>query len=84
MKITYPYDDPHTTAEEEILQIFQTNAETGLSQSAADNRTKEFGANIFEAQKQKSIWLMFLLQFMSLIVYLLVFSGRGLGIWKLK
>ena len=84
MKITYPYDDPQTTAEEEILQIFQTNAETGLSQSEADNRTKEFGANIFEAQKQKSIWLMFLLQFMSLIVYLLVFSGRGLGIWKLK
>ena len=84
MKITYPYDDPHTTAEEEILQIFQTNAETGLSQSEADNRTKEFGANIFEAQKQKSIWLMFLLQFMNPIVYLLVFTGRGLGIWKLK
>ena len=84
MKITYPYDDPQTTAEEEILQIFQTNAETGLSQSEADNRTKEFGANIFEAQKQKSIWLMFLLQFMSPIVYLLVFSGRGLGNWKLK
>lgn len=49
MKITYPYDEPQTTAEEEILQIFQTNAETGLSQSEADNRTKEFGANIFEA-----------------------------------
>ena len=74
MKITYPYDDPHTTAEEEILQLFQTNAETGLSQSEANNRTKEFGSNIFEAQKQKSIWLMFLLQFMSPIVYLLVFG----------
>ena len=49
MKITYPYDDPHTTDEEETLQIFQINAETGLSQSEADNRTKEFGANIFEA-----------------------------------
>ena len=74
MEITYPYDDPHIPAAAEILQSFQTNAETGLSQSEADNRTKKFGANIFEAQKQKSIWLMFLLQFKSPIVYLLVFG----------
>ena len=75
MEITYPFDDPHTPAEAEILQSFQTNAETGLSQAEADNRAKKFGANIFEAQKQKSIWLMFLLQFMSPIVYLLVFGA---------
>ena len=74
MEITYPYNDPHSPAAVEILQSFQTNAETGLSQSEADNRTKKFGANIFEAQKQKSIWLMFLLQFKSPIVYLLVFG----------
>ena len=75
MEITYPFDDPHTPAAAEILQSFETNAETGLSQSEADNRAKKFGANIFEAQKQKSIWLMFLLQFMSPIGYLLVFGA---------
>ncbi len=75
MEITYPYNDPHTVDSAEILNLFQTNAETGLSQSEADSRTKKFGANIFEAQKQKSIWLMFLLQFKSPIVYLLVFGA---------
>ena len=75
MEITYPYDDPHSLDSAEILESFQTNDETGLSQAEADSRTKKFGANIFEAQKQKSIWLMFLLQFMSPIVYLLVFGA---------
>ena len=72
MKIKYPPDDPHTLSVAEILQSFQTNAETGISQSEAENRTKEFGANIYEAQKQKSVWLILLLQFKSPIVYLLV------------
>jgi len=72
MKIKYPPDDPHTLSVKEILQSFQTNAETGISQSEAENRTKEFGANIYEAKKQKSVWLMLLLQFKSPIVYLLV------------
>ncbi|MEJ7610513.1 MAG: HAD-IC family P-type ATPase [Ferruginibacter sp.] len=74
MEITYPYDDPHAQDAAEVLKAFQTNADTGLSQSEADNRTKKFGANVFEAQKQKSVWLMLLLQFKSPIVYLLVFG----------
>ena len=72
MKIKYPADNPYTLSVEEILQSFQTNAETGITQTEAKNRTKEFGANIYEAQKQKSVWLMLLLQFKSPIVYLLV------------
>ena len=74
MEITYPYDDAHTVSKAEILQLFQSNEETGLSQSEADIRIKKFGENIFEIQKQKSIWLMLLLQFKSPIVYLLVFG----------
>ena len=72
MKITYPFINPHTLSAEEIVQAFETNAENGITQSEAENRTKEFGANIYEAQKQKSIWMMLLLQFKSPIVYLLV------------
>lgn len=72
MKITYPFISPHTLTAKEIVQAFDTNADNGISQSEADNRTAEFGANIYEAQKQKSIWMMLLLQFKSPIVYLLV------------
>lgn len=72
MKITYPFIHPHTFSVEEIVQAFQTNAENGISQSEAENRTKEFGENIYEAQQQTKIWMILLLQFKSPIVYLLV------------
>lgn len=57
---------------EEILHEFQTDATSGLSQIEAEKRTIEFGANIYQTQKQKSILLMILLQFKSPIVYLLL------------
>lgn len=72
MKIKYPFTNPHTLSVTEIVQAFQTDAEKGITQSEAENRTKQFGANIYEAQKQKSIGLMLLLQFKSPIVYLLI------------
>lgn len=74
MKIKYPPLDPHTFSVEEILLAFQTDPEIGLSQTEAEKRTIEFGPNIYQAQKQKSIWLMMLLQFKSPIVYLLFFA----------
>ena len=72
MKMNYPMQDVHTLSVEEILQIFETKAEKGITASEAENRTKQFGANVYEAQKQKSIWMMLLLQFKSPIVYLLL------------
>jgi len=70
--MNYPMQDVHTLSVEEILQIFETKAEKGITASEAENRTKQFGANVYEAQKQKSIWMMLLLQFKSPIVYLLL------------
>ena len=72
MKINYGLQDAHTLSVEEIVQSYETNAEKGITQLEAENRTKQFGANIYAAQKQKSIWMMLLLQFKSPIVYLLV------------
>ena len=72
MKITYPLQDAYTLSVEEIVQSFITNAEKGITQLEADNRIKQFGANIYAAQKQKSIWMMLLMQFKSPIVYLLI------------
>ena len=70
--IKYPVENVHVLSVEEILTSFQTDSEKGISSTEADERTKKFGSNTFQAQKQKSIWLMLLQQFKSPIVYLLV------------
>jgi Ca2+-transporting ATPase len=80
MKITYPIDDTHTLSIEEVFQTLQTNIDTGLSSKEAESRTKEFGANSYQLQKQKSIWIMILQQFQSPIVYLLI-AGAGVSLY---
>ncbi|MFM9948951.1 MAG: cation-translocating P-type ATPase [Saprospiraceae bacterium] len=72
MSLIYPIKDPHTLSVEGILDAFQTDANAGLSASEAAKRIKDFGPNIYQAQKQKSIWRMLLQQFISPIVYLLI------------
>ncbi|KOY84558.1 ATPase [bacterium 336/3] len=74
MKIKYPIADPHAFSVEEILLAFQTDPIAGLNQTEAQKRTAEFGSNIYHTQKQKSIFMMMLLQFRSPIVYLLFFA----------
>ena len=73
MKINYPAD-PHTYSVKEILTELQSDSLAGISQPEAENRTKAFGLNVYQTQKQKSILLMMLLQFKSPIVYLLFFA----------
>lgn len=75
MNIKYPVEDAHTLSIGEVLQSFQTDSDKGLSKSEAEKRSKEFGLNIYEAQKQKSVWLILIWQFKSPIVYLLVFGA---------
>ena len=74
MKIKYPPANPHTLSVEEILLELQTDSAIGISQTEAEKRAKEFGPNLYQVQKQKSILLMMLLQFKSPIVYLLLFA----------
>ena len=80
MKINYPVPDIHTFSIEEVLQFFRTDSTTGIGQSEAEQRTKEFGLNIYQLRKQKSIWLMVLQQFKSTIVYLLL-AGAAVGVY---
>lgn len=75
MEIKYPPENPHTFSTEETLLALQTDSETGISQAEAEKRAKEFGSNVYQTQKQKSILLMFFLQFKSPIVYLLLFAA---------
>ena len=71
----YPLENVYTLTVEEIIQPFHTDADQGLTAAEAAKRTKEFGPNSYQAQKQKSIWLILLQQFKSPIVYLLVFGA---------
>ena len=74
MNIKYPLESVHTLSVEETITAFETNAHDGIGASEAETRTAKFGANIYAAQKQKSLWLMLLLQFKSPIVYLFLFA----------
>lgn len=74
MKIKYPITDPHTFSVKEILNELQSESDAGISQPEAEKRTIAFGLNVYQSQKQKSIFLMMLLQFKSPIVYLLFFA----------
>ncbi len=75
MNIKYPIEDTHTFSVAEILAMLETDAKLGLSHSESGKRNTEFGLNIYPNKKQKSIWLIFLLQFKSPIVYLLIFGA---------
>jgi len=74
MNIKYPIESVHTLSVEETITALETNAHDGISATEAEVRTAKFGANIYAAQKQKSVWLILLLQFKSPIVYLLMFA----------
>jgi P-type Ca2+ transporter type 2C len=82
MNIKYPFENPHTLSVDEISKTFQTNDSHGLTSHEAGSRNTEFGLNLFEAQAQKSIWIMFLEQFKSPIVYLLAFAALVSGYFK--
>lgn len=75
MNIKYPIEDTHTFSVAEILAMLETDAKLGLSHSESGKRNTEFGLNIYPNKKHKSIWLIFLLQFKSPIVYLLIFGA---------
>ena len=75
MNIKYPVEDTHALSVDEVLQSFQTDAGKGISRSEAEKRSNKFGLNVYQAQKQKSIWLILLWQFKSPIVYLLAFGA---------
>lgn len=74
MEIRYPIENPHSISVEEIKKILRVDVNQGLSVQEANNRNKIYGLNLFEAQPQKSILLIFFEQFKSPIVYLLFFA----------
>ena len=65
----------HSVKEEEIVKLMQSDTLKGLSDEEAELRLKKYGENkITEAQK-RSLILIFISQFKSPIVYLLIFAA---------
>jgi P-type Ca2+ transporter type 2C len=66
---------PYSIEPEAVISALQSDGASGLSSSEVEKRLKEYGANKIEAKKNKSLWLIFLDQFKSPIVWLLVFAA---------
>ena len=74
MKLKYPLTDTHAFSSEEVVSAMETDIDKGLSTTEAGLRIKKFGPNIYESQKQRSIFKIILQQFQNPIVYLLLFA----------
>lgn len=71
MKLNYPLQNAHTFSVKDILTETGSDAEAGLTTAEAESRAKTHGLNIYQTAKQRSIWIIWFLQFKSPIVYLL-------------
>ena len=74
MKVNYPIENPHTFTAADIVAELQTDSKLGITAVTASERIEEFGPNRYEPQKEKSLFMVALLQFKSPIVYLLFFA----------
>ena len=73
--IKYPVDSPHFFSKEEICKGLFTNFETGLSANDVKERQQSFGKNTIEQKKRKHPLLIFLAQFASPMVYMLLVAA---------
>ena len=69
----------HNKTDIQLIEMFGTNLETGLTTSQVKENLKKYGPNQITPQKQQSLWIKFFLQFNSPIVYILVIAS-GLSI----
>ena len=65
----------HGTKHDEILSLYETDEVKGLTQEESALRLEKFGANAITHEKKKSLLMIFLRQFNSPIVYLLIIAA---------
>lgn len=65
---------------DEVLQKFDVNPEAGLSDSEIEKRTEKYGLNRLESKKQKSLLSIFIEQFKSSMVVILLFAAVISGV----
>lgn len=61
----------HNLTADEVISHFQVDPEKGLSSSEAKKRLLEYGKNRLKQTRPKSIWVIFLEQFLDPVIYVL-------------
>ena len=74
MDIGYPVAQSHTLEHEALSKVLRTDLKNGLAQKEAESRYIRFGPNLYEQKRPPCMFIVFLKQFKSLVVYLL-FAG---------
>lgn len=65
----------HALSTDKVLDLLKTDRERGLSESEVKKRRKEFGENTLPEKKPPSPLLIFLRQFYSPLIFILVIAG---------
>ena len=74
--------EPYQRSVHEVLASLSTDARSGLSEAAALERLKRYGANALTAEKSIPGWRKFLAQFTdALVILLLVAALVSAGLW---
>ncbi len=73
--IQYPVNDAHSFSTEEICKQLNANIDKGLSADEVKGRQESFGRNVIEQKKKKNPFLIFLAQFTSPMVYMLIVAA---------
>ena len=74
-EIQYPIDNSHSISIEEIGKLLNANTGKGLSDAEVKSRQQTFGKNSIEQKKKKNPFLIFLAQFASPMVYMLLVAA---------
>ena len=70
--VKYPVDDAYLFSKEDICKQLNANADKGLTDAEVKERQEAFGKNSIEEKKRKNPLLIFLAQFASPMVYMLL------------
>lgn len=69
---TIPGKHWHHLDAQQVVELLDTNRESGLDRFEVEGRQTHFGPNVIPLQKDKGPWLRFLLQFHQPLVYVLL------------
>jgi len=75
----------HSEIVEKVIEALGTSIETGLSEAEAQSRLEKYGKNELTKEKGKTAFQIFIGQFKSFLVYLLLFAiaiSVIIGIWE--
>lgn len=72
MKVRYPISEAYMLPQETLAGMLDVSSQQGLNEPEAQRRHKQFGPNIYEQRQPQSLLILFIRQFKSPVVYLLL------------